>query len=86
MISGSASLTNLPPTIGTSFTNSQVAFAMGEHLAKSGDAKQVYTIAPDYAAGAESVAGFVQAYEEGGERAQEAAKASAESAKKPAKS
>jgi branched-chain amino acid transport system substrate-binding protein len=50
----------------TSFTNSQVAFAMGEHLAKSGDAKQVYTIAPDYAAGAESVAGFVQAYEEGG--------------------
>jgi branched-chain amino acid transport system substrate-binding protein len=50
----------------TSFTNSQVAFAMGEHLAESGDAKQVYTIAPDYAAGAESVAGFVQAYEEGG--------------------
>jgi branched-chain amino acid transport system substrate-binding protein len=50
----------------TSFTNSQVAFAMGEHLGKSGDAKQVYTIAPDYAAGAESVAGFVQAYEEGG--------------------
>ena len=50
----------------TSFTNSQVAFAMGQHLAKSGDAKRVYTIAPDYAAGAESVAGFVSAYKEGG--------------------
>lgn len=50
----------------TSFTNSQVAFAMGQYLGKSGEAKQVYTIAPDYAAGAESVAGFVQGYEEGG--------------------
>jgi branched-chain amino acid transport system substrate-binding protein len=50
----------------TSFTNSQVAFALGRHLAKSGDVKRVYTIAPDYAAGAESTAGFVQAFEEGG--------------------
>ena len=50
----------------TSFSNSQVAFALGQHLAESGDAKRVYTIAPDYAAGAESTAGFVQAFEEGG--------------------
>jgi branched-chain amino acid transport system substrate-binding protein len=52
----------------TSFTNSQVAFALGQHMAESGDAKRVYTIAPDYAAGAESIAGFVQSFKEGGGR------------------
>jgi branched-chain amino acid transport system substrate-binding protein len=50
----------------TSFTNSQVPFALGQHLAENGDVKRVYTIAPDYAAGAESTAGFVQAFEKGG--------------------
>ncbi len=53
----------------TSFTNSQVAFAMGQYLSEDPKgAKSAYTLAPDYAAGAESVAGFVQAYEEGGGR------------------
>ena len=52
----------------TSFTNSQVPFALGQHLAESGDVKRVYTIAPDYAAGAESTAGFVEAFRKGGGR------------------
>ena len=52
----------------TSFTNSQVAFALGQHLAESGDVERVFTIAPDYAAGAESTAGFVQSFEDGGGR------------------
>jgi branched-chain amino acid transport system substrate-binding protein len=52
----------------TSFTNSQVAFALGRHMAETGEAKRVYTIAPDYAAGAESIAGFVQGFEGGGGR------------------
>jgi branched-chain amino acid transport system substrate-binding protein len=52
----------------TSFSNSQVAFALGQHMARSGDVKRVFTIAPDYAAGAESTAGFVQAFRDGGGR------------------
>jgi branched-chain amino acid transport system substrate-binding protein len=52
----------------TSFSNSQVAFALGQHMAKSGDVERVFTIAPDYAAGAESTAGFVQAFRDGGGR------------------
>jgi branched-chain amino acid transport system substrate-binding protein len=49
----------------TSFTNAQVAAAMGEHLAAEG-VGPVYVMAPDYAAGQEVVAGFTEAYEAGG--------------------
>jgi branched-chain amino acid transport system substrate-binding protein len=50
----------------TSFTNSQVSAAMGRHLASQGFKEAVYTIAPDYAAGAEAMAGFTKAFEAGG--------------------
>ncbi len=50
----------------TSFTNSQVSAAMGKHLASQGFKEAVYTIAPDYAAGAEAMAGFTKAFEAGG--------------------
>lgn len=49
----------------TSFTNAQIAAAMGEHLAAEG-VGPVYVMAPDYAAGQEVAAGFTAAYEEGG--------------------
>ncbi|MBY3553591.1 ABC transporter substrate-binding protein [Modestobacter lapidis] len=49
----------------TSFTNAQVAAAMGEHLAAEG-VGPVYVMAPDYAAGQEVVAGFTEAYEAAG--------------------
>ncbi|MGY1615430.1 ABC transporter substrate-binding protein [Geodermatophilus sp. SYSU D00691] len=49
----------------TSFTNAQIASAMGEHLAAEG-VGPVYVMAPDYAAGQEVVAGFTEAYEAGG--------------------
>jgi branched-chain amino acid transport system substrate-binding protein len=49
----------------TSFTNAQIAAAMGEHLASEG-VGPVYVMAPDYAAGQEVVAGFTEAYEAGG--------------------
>ncbi len=49
----------------TSFTNAQVAAAMGQHLAEEG-VGPVYVMAPDYAAGQEVVAGFTEAYEAGG--------------------
>jgi len=49
----------------TSFTNAQISAAMGEHLAAEG-VGPVYVMAPDYAAGQEVVAGFVEAYEAGG--------------------
>jgi branched-chain amino acid transport system substrate-binding protein len=52
----------------SSFTNGQVAAAMGTHLAESGFAEGVYAIAPDYAAGAEVIAGFTKAFETGGGR------------------
>ncbi|MGY1631425.1 ABC transporter substrate-binding protein [Geodermatophilus sp. SYSU D01186] len=45
----------------SSFTNAQIAAAMGEHLAAEGIGP-VYVMAPDYAAGQEVVAGFTQAY------------------------
>jgi branched-chain amino acid transport system substrate-binding protein len=48
----------------TSFTNAQIAAAMGEHLAAEGIGP-VYVMAPDYAAGQEVVDGFISAYEEG---------------------
>lgn len=49
----------------TSFTNAQVAAAMGKYLAtqKSGP---VYVMAPDYAAGQEAVKGFTAAFTAGG--------------------
>jgi branched-chain amino acid transport system substrate-binding protein len=50
----------------TSFTNSQVSAAMGKHLASQGFKEAVYTIAPDYAAGAEAMAGFSKAFQAGG--------------------
>lgn len=50
----------------SSFTNAQVAAAMGAHLAKSGFTDGVYAIAPDYAAGSEVIAGFRTAFEAGG--------------------
>jgi branched-chain amino acid transport system substrate-binding protein len=49
----------------TSFTNAQIASAMGDHLAAEG-VGPVYVMAPDYAAGQEVVAGFTEAYEAGG--------------------
>ncbi|MGH8921516.1 MAG: ABC transporter substrate-binding protein, partial [Actinomycetes bacterium] len=50
----------------TSFTNTQVAAAMGTHLASSGFKDGVFAIAPDYAAGTEVIAGFKKAFEAGG--------------------
>lgn len=50
----------------TSFTNAQIAAAMGTHLAQSGLKDGVYAIAPDYAAGTEVIAGFKKAFEAGG--------------------
>jgi branched-chain amino acid transport system substrate-binding protein len=52
----------------TSFTNGQVAAAMGAHLAQSGFSEGVYAIAPDYAAGTEVIAAFKKAFETGGGR------------------
>jgi branched-chain amino acid transport system substrate-binding protein len=49
----------------SSFTNAQVAAAMGEYLADQGIGP-VYVMAPDYAAGQEVVKGFTAAYEAGG--------------------
>ncbi len=51
----------------TSFTNEQVAYAIGKHLAGTEDGKQgAYAIAADYAAGEEAIAGFKRGFEEGG--------------------
>lgn len=52
----------------TSFTNGQVAAAMGTHLAESGFAEGVFAIAPDYAAGTEVISNFTRAFETGGGR------------------
>jgi branched-chain amino acid transport system substrate-binding protein len=52
----------------SSFTNGQVAAAMGSHLAQSGFSEGVYAIAPDYAAGTEVIAAFTKAFETGGGR------------------
>ena len=49
----------------SSFTNAQIAAAMGEHLAEEGIGP-VYVMAPDYAAGQEAVEGFTTAYEAAG--------------------
>ena len=50
----------------TSFTNAQIAAAMGKHLAGRPDAGPVYVIAPDYKAGEEVIRGFKAAFEAGG--------------------
>jgi branched-chain amino acid transport system substrate-binding protein len=51
----------------TSFTNEQVAYAIGEHMAGTEDGKNgAYAIAADYAAGEEAIAGFKRGFEEGG--------------------
>lgn len=50
----------------TSFTNSQVAAAMGEYLAEENPQDSVFLIASDYAAGDEALAGFRDAFEAGG--------------------
>jgi branched-chain amino acid transport system substrate-binding protein len=51
----------------TSFTNGQVAYAVGKHLAGTPEGKKgVYAMAADYAAGEEAVAGFKKGFEEGG--------------------
>ncbi len=50
----------------TSFTNAQVAAAMGTYLAASGSAPNIFAIAPDYAAGTEVIEGFTAAYTAGG--------------------
>lgn len=50
----------------SSFTNGQIAAAMGTHLASSGFKESVYVIAPDYAAGKEVVSGFTTAFQAGG--------------------
>ena len=52
----------------SSFTNGQVAAAMGTHLAQSGFSDGVYAIAPDYAAGSEVITHFTRAFETGGGR------------------
>jgi branched-chain amino acid transport system substrate-binding protein len=48
----------------TSFTNSQVSAPLGKHL--GGPGRTAYTVAPDYAAGAEATAGFSTAFKAAG--------------------
>ena len=50
----------------TSFSNAQISSVMGTHLAAAGGAGPIYLIAPDYAAGAEVLAGFRAAFTAGG--------------------
>jgi branched-chain amino acid transport system substrate-binding protein len=50
----------------TSFTNAQIASAMGKHLSGIADAGPVYLIAPDYAAGGEVIRGFKSTFEAAG--------------------
>lgn len=52
----------------SSFTNGQVAAAMGRYLAQIGPKDGAYVIAPNYAAGNETIAGFTSAFEAGGGR------------------
>lgn len=49
----------------TSFTNGEVGAAMGEHVANEVDGK-VYLMGSDYAAGAETLAGFKETFEAAG--------------------
>jgi branched-chain amino acid transport system substrate-binding protein len=51
----------------SSFTNGQVAYAVGKHLATTPEGKKgVYALAADYAAGEGAIAGFKKGFEEGG--------------------
>ena len=51
----------------TSFTNGQVGYAVGKHLATTPEGKKgVYAMGADYAAGEEAIAGFKKGFEEGG--------------------
>ena len=51
----------------TSFTNGQVAYSVGKHVAGTPEGKKgVYAMAADYAAGEEAIAGFKKGFEEGG--------------------
>jgi branched-chain amino acid transport system substrate-binding protein len=50
----------------TSFANGEVAAALGPYVAEQVKGGKVYTIAPDYAAGEEAIAGFKQAFEAAG--------------------
>jgi branched-chain amino acid transport system substrate-binding protein len=51
----------------SSFTNGQVAYAVGKHVATTPEGKKgVYAMAADYAAGEEAIAGFKKGFEEGG--------------------
>lgn len=50
----------------SSFQNAQVAAAAGRYLAEQGVDGGVFVIAPDYAAGAEVISGFRQAFQDGG--------------------
>jgi branched-chain amino acid transport system substrate-binding protein len=50
----------------TSFTNGQVAYAIGQQIAKDVGGKRVFAMAPDYAAGEEAVAGFKAGLQAGG--------------------
>src|SRR5262249_22157892 len=50
----------------SSFTNAQISSVMGEHLAKQQNVGPVYALAPDYAAGAEVIAGFKKTFTAGG--------------------
>jgi branched-chain amino acid transport system substrate-binding protein len=51
----------------SSFTNGQVAYAVGKYLATTPEGKKgVYAMAADYAAGEEAIAGFKKGFEEGG--------------------
>jgi branched-chain amino acid transport system substrate-binding protein len=61
---GASPITGSSPYIWrTSFTNVQVAYAMGEYLAGTPEGKQgAYAMAPDYAAGAEAIQGFKQGF------------------------
>jgi branched-chain amino acid transport system substrate-binding protein len=65
---GADALTGASPYIWrTSFTNGQVAYAAGKHLATTPEGKEgVYAMAADYAAGEEAIAGFKKGFEEGG--------------------
>jgi branched-chain amino acid transport system substrate-binding protein len=50
----------------TSFTNGEVAAALGPYVAQQVNGGKVYLIAPDYAAGKEAIGGFRQAFEGAG--------------------
>jgi branched-chain amino acid transport system substrate-binding protein len=51
----------------TSFTNEQVSYAIGKHMAGTPEGKQgAYAVAADYAAGEEAIAGFKRGFEEAG--------------------